>query len=53
MNPLDNILQAIKELQEAVAFLQQKTIAPQEHTHMESRTDHGNTYTVQVEDNVA
>jgi len=53
MNPVESLNLVIKELQELVVFLQQKPVTPQEHTHMESRTDHGNTYTVQVEDNVA
>jgi len=53
MNPIDSLNLVIKELQELVVFLQQKPETPQKHTHMESRTDHGNTYTVQAEDNVA
>lgn len=53
MNPVESLNLVIKELQELVVFLQQKPATSQEHTHMESRTDHGNTYTVQVEDNVA
>jgi hypothetical protein len=53
MNPIDSLNLVIKELQELVVFLQQKPVISQEHTHLETRIDHGNTYTVQVEDNVA
>ena len=53
MNPIDSLNLVIKELQELVVFLQQKPATPEAHTHQETHTDHGNTYTVQIEDNVA
>lgn len=53
MNPIDSLNLVIKELQELVVFLQKKPATPETHMHQETITDHGNSYTVQVEDNVA